>query len=61
MKRPTKISSRPRPIRLKDAPGRIVPAKDDAARPNSISFSLEEYLVPEGGGEVKEFRKPTKR
>ncbi len=57
MKRPAKISSRPRPIRLKDAPGRIILAKDDAARPNSILFSIEEYLVPESGAEVREFRK----
>lgn len=55
MKRPTKISSRPRPIRLKDAPARIVLTKD--ADPTSLSFAIEPYLIPEEGADVRPFRR----
>lgn len=55
MKRPTKLSSRPRPIRLHDTPARIVLTKD--SDPTSLSFSIEPYLVPEGGADVRPFRR----
>lgn len=55
MKRPTKLTTRPRPIRLKDLPARIVLAKD--SDPTSLSFSIEPYLVPDGGADVRPFRR----
>lgn len=61
MKRPTKISDRSRPIRLSGLPARIRLEDSDPAHPEEIRFSIEPYDVPEGGGELREFRPGQKK